>query len=47
MEIKLETGNNATDLGKILLYILIAGVVISAIFTFVVLFFFMAMTPNM
>ena len=47
MEIKLETGNNVTDLGKILLYILIAGVAISAVFMVVMMFFFMAMTPNM
>ncbi len=45
MEIKLETGNNATSLGKLLLYIIIAGAVISTVFMALAMFYFMFLHP--
>ncbi len=41
MEIKLETGSNVTDLGKLFLYIIIAGAAISAVFMVVMMWYFM------
>ena len=45
VEIKLETGENVKDLGKLFLYIIIAGAVISAVFFAVALFYFMVVNP--
>ncbi len=45
VEIKLEAGNNVTNLTKLLLYIVIAGMVISAAFFAVMLVYFMFFNP--
>ena len=45
VEVKLEVGNNATNLAKLLLYIVIAGMVISAAFFAVMLLYFMFFNP--
>ena len=45
VEIKLETGKNVTDLGKILLYLILGGAVVSAIFMAVMIWYFMFLNP--
>ena len=45
VEIKLETGNNVTGLGKMLLYIVLGILVGSAVFTVVALYYFMVINP--
>ena len=45
MEIKIETGDHATQIGKMLLWVVVGFIVISVVFTAVMLFYFMTTMP--
>ncbi len=45
MDLKLEVGENVTELGKMFLYLIAAMMIGSAIFMTVVLLYFMVLNP--